>query len=68
MVIEEDFKEATSRLNWADSRIRKLSHYRRLTTLITVILVFAALVGYVAKRRPTLAEQVARRHKGKVRS
>ena len=65
MVIEEDFREAKSRLDWSDSRIRKLKHYRRLTTLIMVVLVFAALVGRVASRRPTLAEQVARRRKGK---
>lgn len=63
MVIEEDFREAKSRLDWSDSRIRKLDHYRRLTTLITVALVFAALVGRVAQRRPTLAGQVARRRK-----
>src|SRR5690606_11847796 len=32
MVIEEDFREAKSRLDWGDSRIRTLAHYRRLTT------------------------------------
>lgn len=65
MVIEEDFREAKSRLDWNDSRIRKLAHYRRLTTLITIALAFATLVGRVAQRRPTLAEQVARRRKGR---
>lgn len=65
MVIEEDFREAKSRLDWSDSRIRKLKHYRRMTSLVMVVLVFAALVGRVASRRPTLAEQVARRRKEK---
>lgn len=65
MVIEEDFREAKSRLNWRDSRIRKPDHYQRLTSLIMVVLVFAALVGRVASRRSSLAAQVARRRKGK---
>lgn len=65
MVIEQDFREAKSRLDWGDSRIRKLDHYRRMTSIIMVVLVFAALVGRVASRRPTLAEQVARRRKGR---
>ena len=56
MVIEEDFREAKSRLDWSDSRIRKLPHYRRLTTLVMIALVFATLVGRVAQRRPTLAQ------------
>jgi len=65
MIIEEDFREAKSRLGWSNCRIRKLSHYRRLTTVITIALVFAALIGRVAQRRPSLAEQVARKRKGR---
>jgi len=65
MIIEEDFREAKSRLDWSDSRIRTLAHYRRLTTLVTIALVFATLVGRVARRRPTLAGRVARRRKGR---
>lgn len=65
MVIEEDFREAKSRLDWSDSRIRKLPHYRRLTTLVMIALVFATLVGRVAQRRPTLAGKVARKRKGR---
>lgn len=64
MIIEQDFREAKSRLEWNDSRIRKPAHYRRLTTLMTVVLVFAALVGRVTQRRPRLAAKVARRRKG----
>jgi len=64
MIIEQDFKEAKSRLDWSDSRVRKRKHYRRLTTLVLLALVFAALIGRVAGRRPTLAGKVARRRKG----
>lgn len=63
MIIEQDFKEAKSRLDWGDSRVRKRTHYRRLTTLVLLALVFAALIGRVAGRRPTLAAKVARRRK-----
>lgn len=64
MIIEQDFKEAKSRLDWSDSMIRKVSHYRRMTTLMTVVLAFAALIGGTIKRRPTEARKVARRRKG----
>lgn len=64
MIIEQDFREAKSRLDWSDSRIRKVSHYRRMTTLMTVVLAFSTLVGGVVKRRPTEARKVARRRKG----
>lgn len=65
MIIEQDFREAKSRLAWSDSRIRTLHHYRRLTTIIMIVLAFAMFVGRIAHRRPTLAEQVARRRKGR---
>lgn len=64
MIIEQDFREAKSHLNWSDSRIRKVEHYQRLTTILLVALVLATLVGRIAARRPTLAALVARRRKG----
>jgi transposase len=64
MIIEQDFREAKSHLNWSDSRIRKVEHYQRLTTIILVTLVFATLVGRIATRRPTLTTLIVRRRKG----
>jgi len=65
MIIEQDFKEAKSRLDWDESRIIKLSHYRRFTTLIILALAISSLVGRVARRRPKHAARVSRKKNGK---
>lgn len=63
MVIEQDFREAKSRLGWRDFRVRDPGHCQRFMLLLTLALAAATLVGLTASRRPSLLRQVTKKRK-----
>ena len=66
MTIEQDFKEAKTRLEWKDCRIRKLDHYQRFTNIVMLAVAFGVLAGNVIYRRPSILRRKCRFMNGKL--